>query len=89
MEKVTAAESAYHGATQVLRYALEDTSLTEEQKNHLANMFETMDAEAGSATAFANAAIGIIGRVRDYAPELLPQALMALARAADLYSIYW
>ena len=89
MEKMTAEENAYHEATQALRYALEDANLSVGQKNDMANVFETMDAESSSATGFANAAIAIIGRARDDAPELLPEALAALSRAADLYSIYW
>ena len=90
MDKVTAKkESAYHEAAQTLRYALEDANLSVEQKNAMANVFETMDEESSSATDFANAAIVIIGRTRDDAPELLPRALTALARASDLYSIYW
>ena len=84
-----AEERAYEKATKALVTALGNTILEEQHKNALANEFSKMDSESSTIEAFSDAAICIVVQVREIAPELLPLALEALARAADYYKVYW
>lgn len=84
-----AEERAYEKATIALVAALGNTNLEEQHKNALANEFSKMDSESSTIETFSDAAICIVVQVREIAPELLPLALEALARAADYYKVYW
>lgn len=85
----TTEETAYQIAVTNLTTAIDSANLPVTEKDHLTNVLQRMDTEAGSVAEFANTTIEILGYARDNAPELFPLVLEALARAASYYKVYW
>lgn len=89
MTETRYAESAYMDSIQKFTAALDSSNLTAEQKNDIAHIFETIDADSDSASAFVDAAIRAIGHILNEEPSLLAEAFEVIACASSYYKIYW